>query len=66
MASYKYRVEYAHGFAEGSVLAESVDEAKQKARDMYHGLSRDTIDAKGQPAVTRQEVTKVTATLEKE
>lgn len=59
MPEFKYTVEYPHGSAEGIVTARDKKEAEQKAKAMYHGLSRDTVDKKGNPIVETTEVTKV-------
>ena len=59
MPNYQYIVYYAHGSAEGHVRADNEKDAQAKAKAMYHGQSRDTIDAKGKPVVVRTEVTKV-------
>lgn len=66
MPNYAYTVFYAHGSAEGHVRADTPAEAQQKAKDMYHGQSRDTVDSKGKPVVVRTEVTKVTVKEVKE
>jgi hypothetical protein len=63
MSEYQYVVAYKHGQASGSVTADSPDEAKAKAKALYHGLTFDTRDAKGKPM---QGVTNVTNVIVKE
>lgn len=59
MPYFEYTVEYEHGSATGTVEAVDKKEAEQKAKGLYHGLQRDTVDKKGNPTVEVTEVTKV-------
>lgn len=61
MPYFEYTVEYAHGSASGQVEARDKKEAEQKAKDMYHGLTRDTgkVDKAGNPIVEATKVTNV-------
>lgn len=59
MPYYEYTVEYAHGSASGTVEARDKKEAEQKAKSLYHGLQRDTVDKRGNPIVETTNVTNV-------
>jgi hypothetical protein len=63
MPNFNYKVEYAHGSAQGTVQADDEKQAESKARAMYHGQPFDTVDEKGKPIVKITEVTNVTVNL---
>lgn len=66
MENYNYVATFEHGSAEGTIRADSAKEAKAKVTDMYQGLRRDTIDARGEPTTEATVVTNVKITLVKE
>jgi hypothetical protein len=62
MPEFTYKVEYEHGIAEGSIVADSKAAAEDAAKAMYQGLEFDTFDESGNPVRGVTAVTKVTVT----